>query len=210
MMILRCARKAVSVFGRLGEEVSDVVRGAHIRHTDLELLNHVAHEIMPAGHTLHAVVIDRVVSCVARTLVVREELGRAVHVGERGLGYRDGDAPQGPASDAEPDVAEAASPADDAAPSAARASGSALPQGFFVTLTTRSSTRMAACMLVFVFISVSLVWYLIISPYISYSCTISYNTAGVPQSIATGQLRRRNRLPLQDSLRRRNGPVMHL
>ena len=71
--------------------------------------------------------------------------GFVFKAGERGLGYRDGDAPQGPASDAEPDVAEAASPADDAAPSAARASGSALPQGFFVTLTTRSSTRMAAC-----------------------------------------------------------------
>ena len=60
--------------------------------------------------------------------------GFVFKAGERGLGYRDGDAPQGPASDAEPDVAEAASPADDAAPSAARASGSALPQGFFVNL----------------------------------------------------------------------------
>ena len=33
---------------------------------------------------------------------------------------------------------------------------------------------------------------------------------GLSQSIATSQLSRRNRLPLQDSLRRRSGPVMHL
>ena len=60
-------------------------------------------------------------------------LGFVFKAGERGLGYyRDGDAPHVPASDAEPDAQDAASPADaDAAAAAARGSGSALPQGFF-------------------------------------------------------------------------------
>ena len=78
--------------------------------------------------------------------------GIVFKAGERGLGYfRDGDAPQGPASDAEPDVSEAASPADDAAPSAARASGSALPQGFFDNPQLDPDGCLCACYLVFVF-----------------------------------------------------------
>ena len=62
---------------RLGEEVCDVVVGAHVRHDDLVRLDHVAHEEVPPLHVLHAVVVLGVVRDVARGLAVGAERRRA-------------------------------------------------------------------------------------------------------------------------------------
>ena len=66
--------------GGLCKEVRDVVSGANERHTDLEILDHVAYEVVTTGHMLHAIMIDRIVGSVARTLVVGVEVGGAVDV----------------------------------------------------------------------------------------------------------------------------------
>eukprot|EP00966_Prymnesium_polylepis_P274111 6332341-Prymnesium_polylepis.1 len=44
---------------RLGEEVGDVVGRADMRHVELELLDHVPHVEVAAGHVLRAVVVLR-------------------------------------------------------------------------------------------------------------------------------------------------------
>ena len=52
-------------FKRLSEEVSEVIRGAHIRQFDLKGFNHVTHKEVTPLHMLHVVVMLRVVRDIA-------------------------------------------------------------------------------------------------------------------------------------------------